>query len=263
MNALPIKGSTSPTIHCLNWEEWRGGRVWVSKTEHWQQIHRNTQGRVLRGKITMCVCVQLCMLVETVYKCVCPSGVCNLCCLCLLPGCDAEGGCDGNLPQFKSTAGTSKPTAAAAGITKIIRHKRLIYIKMLINLFSLSHAELGLCTVYLSVWSVCVWRHKCTFLVGHEWGVIGFDWGFRPSSLPLCFCRLTLRQPSQSLFHTRPCVWTLLDSLLVWSDEWASLYLSRSKMFEWIPSFRLKCSILRKTSPSERFTPTLALFISN
>lgn len=35
---------------------------------------------------------------------------------------------------FKSTAGTSKH--AAAGITEIIRHKRLIYIKMLINLSS-------------------------------------------------------------------------------------------------------------------------------
>ncbi|MEQ2316176.1 hypothetical protein AMECASPLE_029992 [Ameca splendens] len=35
---------------------------------------------------------------------------------------------------FKSTAGTSKP--AAAGITEIIRHKCLIYIKMLINLSS-------------------------------------------------------------------------------------------------------------------------------
>lgn len=79
--------------------------------------------------------------------------VCNLCRLGLLSGCDAEGGCDGNLPQFKSTAGTSKPTAAAAGITKIIRHKRLLYIKMLINLFSLGpdSAELGPRTVYLRV----------------------------------------------------------------------------------------------------------------
>lgn len=51
------------------------------------------------------------------------------CVISAVSGCDAEGGCDGNLPQFKSTAGTSKPTAAAAGITKIIRHKRLIYIK--------------------------------------------------------------------------------------------------------------------------------------
>lgn len=48
---------------------------------------------------------------------------------------------------FKSTAGTSKP--AATGITEIIRHKRLIYIKMLINLFSLqpSQAEMAPCSV--------------------------------------------------------------------------------------------------------------------
>lgn len=102
----------------------------------------------------MCVC-QVVYASGANVKRARPSGVCNLCRLFLLPGCDAEGGCDGNLPQFKSTAGTSKPAAASAGagITKIIRHKRLICIKMLINLFSLSpsRARAGLCSVYLSV----------------------------------------------------------------------------------------------------------------
>lgn len=152
-------------LNCLSWEKGGGFvNMWTLECEHWQQIHKNTSGLFIWGKIA--VCVWKCVLQdETVCMCVsvCPSGVCNLCCLCLLPGCDAEGGCDGNLPLFKSTAGTSKP-ASAAGITEIIRHKRLIYIKMLINLFSLSPVrQKWPCVLCICLCDLCVWRLKYVF----------------------------------------------------------------------------------------------------
>ncbi len=142
------------------------------------------------------MCENLCYKTR---RCVCvsPSGVCNLCCLCLLPGCDAEGGCDGNLPLFKSTAGTSKP-ASAAGITEIIRHKRLIYIKMLINLFSLSPVRLRWpCVLYICLCDPCVWRLKYFWSVMNEESEALTE-AFTPSSpsLSLCMCQLSLSQPS-------------------------------------------------------------------
>lgn len=139
-------------------------------------MHRIVQGFFLWGKTTLStVSVKICVQDETACVCVRPSGVCNLCFLCLLPGCDAEGRCDGNLPLFKSTAGTSKP--AAAGITEIIRHKHLIYIKMLINL--VGRAEMALyCSLSASV--MCVCRLKHISLVTSGWGVGNLSEGFHP-----------------------------------------------------------------------------------
>lgn len=142
-----------------------------------------------------------------VCVCVCPSGVCNLCCLCLLAGCDAEGGCDGNLPLFKSTAGTSKP--AAAEITEIIRHKRLIYIKMLINLSSLRPIRLRWPYVlFICLCELCVWRLEGIVL----WSVMSEE---SDASLSLSLCQLSLSRPSQQLSRSRPCARTLSDCLNV------------------------------------------------
>lgn len=80
---------------------------------------------------------------------------------------------------FKSTAGTSKP--AAAGITEIIRHKRLIYIKMLINLLSLSPVRLRWPGA-LDVCDLCVWRRQ-SLSVCFFWSVMNEESG---SASSLC-----------------------------------------------------------------------------
>lgn len=194
--------------------------------EHWQQIYRDAKGFFLWGKTTLSVWMCVCKTRQCV--CMCLSEVCNLCFLCLLPGCDAEGRCDGNLPLFKSTAGTSK---AAAGITEIIRHKHLIYIKMLINLSSLSSDRLRWPCVLYSI-SVCVIGVcLCVSVCGHTHRHLFGQLWIRSLFLRLSFC--------------------------VWSDWWALSHLSLSKIIVWIPSSCLNSFILKRQAFCSDYTNSL------